>query len=190
MICKKVYGFAIIFLSGIAFGLAYRIGDPVDTIIWTRQNATDATTGQMPQFGIPSSAKIQLFGEHFSLGFEEGAHVLPWVDGRRTETLFVTFVYSRNAGVIHSVSSMPTYKEQGQAAPDKRTIIMFQWVQEEPVDTDAGLGVMFLAVLVVSILYLFEACGLSETTDENDPSFQVQPHHKHQSSHKWGVHDD
>lgn len=118
----------------------------------------------MPLFGISRTVKSEGISGRFSLAFDEGLHALPQVEGKNLETLVVTFLYSKSGnGVIHSVSAQTIYKS---SAPPAEIQIEYKWVEEEPVDIQSGATVMFLATLVVSVVFLFQACGL--TSDDED----------------------
>lgn len=140
------------------------MGDVVDTMIRTSEESTDVLTSQMPQFGISSSA---VFDESppegsFSLAFNEGMRPLPWMamydnKKRPLKEISVTFVYSRSGdGTIHAVSSETTYSD---AKGEGGFRVKYKWVQEEKVDLQSGMTVMFLGVCIVSIIVLLQSCN-------------------------------
>ena len=163
---------------------AYRVGDAVDTLVWTKADTADAMRSQMPQFGMTSSVSFHL-KDRFSLGFEEGLWALPWTEtktmrGEVLDKLLVKFVFS--GGVIHSVSSEPVYirKNKLDSAKSAKGVgvleIDYIWLEEEPVDIIMGASVMFLAALVTSIIFLVQGCGTAdpsgpESGNDNSASF-------------------
>jgi hypothetical protein len=151
-------------------GDSYRLGDAVDTLVWTKRDTADAMRAQMPQFGITSSVSFNL-RDRFSLGFEEGLWALPWTETKTTrghllDKLLVKFVYS--GGVIHSVSSEPIYIQMptttGSSIKRGALKIDYIWLEEEPVDIIMGASVMFLAALVASIIFLVQGCGIADSS--------------------------
>mmetsp|Transcript_13838 Transcript_13838/g.21808 ORF Transcript_13838/g.21808 Transcript_13838/m.21808 type:complete len:190 (-) Transcript_13838:12-581(-) len=160
---------------------AYRIGDAVDTIIWTTNTNHGAMRSQMPLFGIEKTATLQRPRTRFSLGFEEGLHALPWTGGDRLEKLIVTFVYSKNSGAIHSVSSQSIERKSGSVG--SQVEVEYNWVEEEPVDFHAGASVMFLATLIVSVIFLVRTC-IDHDEGESELSY-ADP-----ASSQWSVHKE
>ena len=163
----------LLLLAFLTKGNAYRVGDAVDTLVWTKADTADAMRAQMPQFGMTSSVSFHL-NDRFSLGFEEGLWALPWTEtktmrGEVLDKLLVKFVFS--GGVIHSVSSEPVYirkskMDSSNSAKRGGLQIDYIWLEEEPVDIIAGASVMFLAALVTSIIFLVQGCG---TADPSGP---------------------
>jgi hypothetical protein len=144
---------------------AYRVGEAVDTDIRMGSILTDALRSQMPMFGIPSTARFQ-FEEtipSFSLQFEDGLRGIPTVPLVNSKQqalgrLQVTFVYSKSgAGAIHTVISQAEYGSNLDSS--ESFLVDYQWIEEEQVQLTAGKGVMFLAVFVVSIVFLISLCG-------------------------------
>src|SRR5688572_589560 len=99
---------------------AYRIGDIVDTIMWSDAPSEDFTRSSMPRFGIPTTVQYPEMRRRFSLGFEEGLFAIPWIDVKTTrgevlDKLVVNFIYSKSGdGTIHSIYSETTYKNVGE----------------------------------------------------------------------------
>lgn len=90
---------------------------------------------------------------------------MPYVDGQALDVLRVIFVYSKSGeGRIHRVSSKAIWSDNKRSRLDKNVPIdvSFEWVEEEAVDLQAGSSVMFLTVLVVSILFLLQLCGVDD----------------------------
>lgn len=118
-----------------------------------------------PLFGVSRTIQLARLPERFSLSFEEGLHSLPYVDGQALDVLRVIFVYSKSGeGRIHRVSSKAIWSDNKRSRLDKNVPIdvSFEWVEEEAVDLQAGSSVMFLTVLVVSILFLLQLCGVDD----------------------------
>jgi hypothetical protein len=169
---------------------AYRVGDAVDTIVWTKAGAKDAMRSQMPLFGISNKINVPRFDGPFSFGFEEGLHSLPWMEAyeaRYVEKMVVTFIFSTSGvGAIHSVSSEPVMRSRvDKSDHPKEFQIEYKWVEEEPVDIQAGVGAMFLATLVLSIIFLLQACGLSDDGDKTSDTDYMDP-----NSQNWGRHGE
>lgn len=123
-----------------------------------------------PLFGSPRTVHLPRLPERFSLSFEEGLHSLPYVDGQSLEQLIVTFIYSKSGGGrIHSVTSKAIQQPHNNKFDKKKEIeVVFDWVEEAAVDLEAGTSVMFLAVLVVSILFLLQLCMMDHSDDDDD----------------------
>ena len=86
----------------------------------------------------------------------------------------MTFIYSRSGnGEIHSVRGKAIYMA-GKTAPkaDMNNIVKvhYNWIEEEAVDLNGGAFVVFLAVFVVSVFFLFDLCGLCDNGTDDDPS--------------------
>jgi hypothetical protein len=153
-------------------GNAYRVGDAVDTLVWTKDDTKDAMRAEMPIFGMTSSVNFPHLKQRFSLGFEEGLWALPWTDtktmrGQVLDKLLVKFVYS--GGVIHSVSSEPVYAKKAPVSTMKGGSLQIDyiWLEEEPVDIIMGASVMFLAALVASVIFLVQGCGIADPGPES-----------------------
>jgi hypothetical protein len=144
---------------------AYRVGDVVDTAMYTQAFPVDLLMANMPLFGLARKVKIPRTAQRFSLAFEEGLHSLPYLDGQRMETLKVTFIYSRSGeGRIHSVN----YQVLGSNRAINAKIpidVEFEWIEEEAVNLDAGLSVMFAATLVASVVFLIQLCSVGDNTN-------------------------
>ena len=154
---------------------AYRIGDVVDATMYTRSFPVELLMANMPLFGVPRTVKMPRVIERFSLSFEEGLHSLPYIDGQSLETLQVTFVYSRSGeGRIHAVTSNAIRSPKGRPLDQKVPIqVEFVWQEEEAVNLDAGVSVMFLATLIASIVFLVQLCGVTGGDDnDRDPGYR------------------
>lgn len=181
---------AVMLWNPIPCCLAYRVGDPIDTVVWTTLpggtvDRAEAMRAQMPSFGISNSASFPQLRDRFSLGFEEGLWGLPWTEvknlmGETLDTLTVTFVYSKSGGgAIHSVTSAPKFRSRGEEPSSSQLRIEYQWMEEEPVDIQSGSTLMFLATLISAVIFLTQACGLGddmgdaddEDHDDNDVHF-------------------
>ena len=151
------------------FADAYRVGDVVDADISTRSSLTiDLLMADQPLFGLSKTVHLPRLPERFSLSFEEGLHSIPYVDGQFLQQLLVTFVYSKSGGGrIHSVTSkaIQSTGSNRRFDPKKKIEVVFDWIEEENVDIEAGATVMFLAAFVVSILFLLQLCV---TEDDDD----------------------
>jgi hypothetical protein len=153
-----LYSVMLLALVSISSLEAYQIGDAVGiTIHSVTSGRNDATRAQIVTF--------PWFSDRFSLGFEEGFHALPWIDGKNLGKLRVTFIYSKSGGdgAIHSVSSEPIMQSKDQESSNRQIEIEYQWKEEERGDIQSGASAMFLATLVVSVIFLLQACGLTES---------------------------
>lgn len=161
---------------------AYRLGDAVDTDVSMDGFLWDALRSQMPKFGINSKVHFETKipddkrrYSTFSLLFEDGLRSIetrPFHNWRKEylERVIIDFSYSKSGtGVIHSVSSTAVYKPTPTNAGRFR--VEYEWQEEEAVRLTAGSAVMFLAVFLSSIVFLFQTCGLTddpESPDNND----------------------
>eukprot|EP00529_Nitzschia_sp_RCC80_P032185 CAMPEP_0113445502 /NCGR_PEP_ID=MMETSP0014_2-20120614/3220_1 /TAXON_ID=2857 /ORGANISM="Nitzschia sp." /LENGTH=220 /DNA_ID=CAMNT_0000336557 /DNA_START=268 /DNA_END=931 /DNA_ORIENTATION=- /assembly_acc=CAM_ASM_000159 len=155
---------------------AYRVGDLVDAVVSTRSMTNiELLLNSRPLFGVPKTIQLARLPERFSMHFEEGLHSLPYVDGQTLEALVVTFVYSKSGdGRIHSVTSKAIRTDAGSARmaatggrEEKKPIdVVFEWVEEEAVDLSSGTSIMFLAVMMVSIIYLIQLCSIDSDRDD------------------------
>mmetsp|Transcript_11615 Transcript_11615/g.19674 ORF Transcript_11615/g.19674 Transcript_11615/m.19674 type:complete len:197 (+) Transcript_11615:841-1431(+) len=142
----------------------YRVGDVVDTFIKTESKAEDVMRNQMPVFGASSKAVFNEMPQHFSLSFEEGLRPLPWVSttnnqGMKLSDLEITFVYSKSGdGVIHSISSKPNFGSQASGGFEVR----YHWVEEEEVDPQSGMTLMFLVTFLSCVVMLINSCAVVE----------------------------
>ena len=176
---------SVYFLSRVDSPYGYKVGDAVDTVVWYKSSANDATRAQMPLFGVSSQVEFPRYHGRFSLGFEEGLHALPYIDARNLESLVVKFVYSKSgSGQIHAVSSENVYQE-GKSS-ERQIKVEYQWLEEEPVDIQAGMTAMFLATFLVSIIFLLQACGLAD--DDEGLGNEADGMHGDRDQ-KWG-HDE
>jgi len=138
---------------------AYRVSDPIDTIVWTNQDIEDATRAQQPLFGIPTTVRFTRNGK-FSLGFVDGYHTLSWIDTRHLDKLIVSFVYSRDGGTIHSVFSKRVSGGTHENGSDLE--VDYEWIEEAPIDLEAGFTLMFISAFLVSIVSLSKFCRWSD----------------------------
>lgn len=161
---------------------AYRIGDTIDTEIWTPKDYAAGEyapkRGQMPVFGMDTTATFSGLPERFSISFEEGFRALPWMNGKDSrgaplEKVEVTFVYSTSGGgEIHSLASRPIYRTDNKKSNqrDGEISVEYKWIEEEAVDLDSGAFIMFLSVFIVSVFFLIDLCGLCDNgEDPSDP---------------------
>jgi hypothetical protein len=147
---------------------AYRVGDVVDTTVSTQSSISiDLLMANRPLFGTSRSVRLPRLPERFSFSFEEGLHTLPYFDGQSLDKLFVTFVYSKSGeGRIHSVTSRAVRSPKGVPYSEKQPIdVIFEWIEEEALDLDAGSSVMFLVTLLVSVIFLVQLCGAADEDD-------------------------
>jgi hypothetical protein len=154
------------------FADAYRVGDVVDADISTRSALTiDLLMANQPLFGLSKTVHLPRLPERFSLSFEEGLHSIPYVDGQFLQHLIVTFVYSKSGGGrIHSVTSKAVQSTGSSRRfdPKRKIEVVFDWIEEENVDIEAGATVMFLAAFIVSILFLLQLCMTTDGYDDED----------------------
>ena len=162
--------FILLVLVG-AFG--YRVGDDVDTeLSIDGLPPSDVLRSQMPYFGVDSTANFQIkpisyiFDRRMALSFLDGLWGLPttYLTNSRGEglvSILVTFVYSKSgSGVIHSVSSVPTYSSDGNDSYVVR--VDYKWVEEEDIYMNAGQAIMFMVTFLVGVFILIASCGLLE----------------------------
>lgn len=151
------------------FADAYRIGDTIDASVSTRSSKNvDMLIADQPLFGVTKTVRLPRLPERFSVSFEEGLYTIPYIDSVNTEKLFVTFVYSKSGtGKIHSVTSKAV-PFSGRSNRSERVEVVYDWVEEAAVDLDAGSIVMFLAVFVVSIVFLLQLCTIEQPEDYDD----------------------
>ena len=172
-----------------SFGLqvvdAYRMGDAVDTDVSMDGFLWDALRSQMPKFGINTKVHFDMdipdderTYRTFALLFEDGLRSIetrPYENSWRKEYLdriVIKFVYSKSGtGMIHSVSSTATYKPRSAQA--RRFRVEYEWQEEEAVRLTVGSVVMFLAVFLSSIVFLFQTCGLNGDDAGMDPMDDV-----------------
>mmetsp|Transcript_2064 Transcript_2064/g.5491 ORF Transcript_2064/g.5491 Transcript_2064/m.5491 type:complete len:210 (+) Transcript_2064:62-691(+) len=148
---------------------AYRIGDYVDAAVSTRSALViDLFMADRPQFGVSRTVHLPRLPERFSMSFEEGLHVLPYVEAQSLEQLIVTFVYSKSGGGrIHSVASKAIARSSRKFDKSRDIDVVFNWVEEAEVDLESGAAVMFIGALVVSVLFLLQLCTM-EFRDNED----------------------
>lgn len=141
---------------------AYYIGENIDTAIYSYSGKTEAGKALTPKFGIDSAVSFPNRGnEHFSIGFEEGFHRLPWFDLNDLGSIQVTFVFSTSGyGAIRTVSCEPVLKTSHDKYSGHQLDVNYIWVDENPVDPTSGAILMFLSTLVLSIALLVRICGL------------------------------
>jgi len=152
----------------------YYVGESVDTTIYVSSGdhrKIEANKAQNPKFGMDTSVYLPRTvhsNERFSLGFEEGYHQLSWVDPVNLGKLRVIFMYTKSGdGVIHSVSSEPMMKYLHEDYHRNQLEIEYVWVEEHPVDPQAGSIVMFLGTLILSIALALQTCGSSDDDDDD-----------------------
>ena len=186
---------------------AYRIGDAVDTDLVMDGFMWDALRSQMPKFGINTkvhfdmdladSADEDRRYRTFALLFEDGLRSVEtrpyektaWRGQAQTlERVLVKFVYSKSGtGMIHSVSSTAVYKTENAASSNnnnsRRFRVEYEWQEEEAVRLTVGSVVMFLAVFLSSIVFLFQTCGLNDG-DPVEIMEEDYHHHRTPSDHK------
>ncbi len=154
--------------SSLLFADAYRVGDTIDAAFTTRSSlAIDMLIANQPLFGVTKTIRMARLPERFSISFEDGLYTIPYVDASSTEKLVVTFVYSKSGtGRIHSVTSMAIQSSKRRKIDrSKEMEIVFDWVEEAEVDLEAGSIVMFLAVFIVSIMFLLQLCTIEQPDD-------------------------
>lgn len=155
-------------LLQVAIVTAYRVGDVVETAMYTREFPVDLLMANRPLFGVRRTVKIPRTVQRFSLAFEEGGmHSLPYLDGQMLERLTVSFIYSRSGdGRIHSVTYEAHRSKNGRAINAKVPIdVEFEWIEEEAVNLDAGMSVIFMATLVASIVFLIQLCSVGDNNN-------------------------
>lgn len=166
----KAFSYYLIVIL-IPFVQAYYVGESIFTTLIERTGKSEASKAQSPKFAEDSSAFVPRTKDRFSLAFEEGYHQLPWFDTLNLGKVRVTFVYSKSGdGVIHSVSSEPVMKNLHDEYSRQQLEVEYVWVEEHPVDPQAGSIVMFLATLVLSVLLVLKSCGISDMDEETTGS--------------------
>jgi hypothetical protein len=169
---------------------AYRMGDVVNTeISFTGQEPKDTLRSQMPRFGRPTRATVDLppdtsQPQTIGISFQEGLWGLPSlpVENSRHQVLFtalVTFVYdSSESGTIHAVHVKPSYREANQQDEEdqgKRSFrIRYKWVQETTAAVVAGQAIMYLLVFLATVFYLILACGVFSVGGDDDDEAGIQ----------------
>jgi hypothetical protein len=149
---------------------SYRVGDVVDTAMYTQAFPVELFMANMPLFGVSRRVKIPRVTQRFSIAFEEGLHSLPYLDGQMLQTLQVTFIYSRSGeGRIHSVQYETIRSQNGLALNAKIPIdVEFEWLEEDPVNLDTAFTVMFVATLVASMVFLLQLCSVGDSGGNNN----------------------
>ena len=153
------------------FADAYRVGDTIDAAFTTRSDmGIEMLIANQPSFGVTKTIRMARLPERFSISFEDGLYTIPYVDASSTEKLIVTFMYSKSGvGRIHSVTSKVIESAKKRRIDrSKQLEIVFDWVEEAEVDLAAGGIVMFLAVFVVSIMFLLQLCAIEQPDDDED----------------------
>jgi hypothetical protein len=171
---------------------AYRMGDAVDTDVSMDGFLWDALRSQMPKFGINTKVHFEMEipddsrrYSNFCLLFGDGLRSIetrPFHNWRKEylERVIIGFVYSKSGtGVIHSVSSTAVYKPTPTNAGRFR--VEYEWQEEEAVRLTVGSAVMFLAVFLSSIVFLFHTCGLTDGPESSDNDYD---HSSSYSDHK------
>lgn len=134
---------------------SYSIGEHIETSVFTITGGSEALGKQRPLFGINSVVTFprSRSNDRFSLSFAEGFHHLPWFDTSSLGRLRVTFVFSKSGdGVIHSVSSEPIMRVMHDDHSRHNIQIEYVWIEEQPVDFQSGLAVMFMATFLVVLV--------------------------------------
>lgn len=146
----------------LTFGVqSYKVGDTVDGIVWTGQDFTSMKRAQMPVFGISSKTNFER-KSLLSFGFEDGLHMLPWIDTKEVEQVIITFMFSKSGqGTIKSVSLQTS---RVQYSPDE-IIVEYQWVEEIPASLQEGNVAMLLGSLISCVAVLFHSCATSENEE-------------------------
>lgn len=186
---------------------AYCIGDAVDTDLVMDGFMWDALRSQMPKFGINTKVHFDMDladsadedprYRTFALLFEDGLRSVEtrpyektaWRGQTQTlERVLVKFVYSKSGtGMIHSVSSTAVYKAENAASSSnnsRRFRVEYEWQEEEAVRLTVGSVVMFLAVFLSSIVFLFQTCGLNDGDPIDALEEDYHHHHRTNSDHK------
>ena len=177
-------------LSSLPFAGAYRVGDAVDTDVSMDGFLWDALRSQMPKFGVNTKVYFDMDMPEddrqyrtSALLFEDGLRSLetrPYQNWKRDtlERITVKFVYSKSAavgggftGVIHSVSSTAEYQTNRMPSQLRRFRVEYEWYEEEAVRLAMGFVVMYLAVFVASIIFLFQTCGLTSDPPDTEHKY-------------------
>lgn len=166
----------------------YYNGESVDTIVYSQTGRSDSLKAQRPQFGRDSSARFDRRKiQKLSLGFEEGFHQISYIDTTNLGRIRVSFVYSKSgAGAIHSVSAEPVMKNTHEQYSSTEIEVDYIWVEEEPVDIQSGSVIMFAATLFVSIMFLLQACGLSD----GEGATSINPNDTDGATGSWNPHSE
>lgn len=138
---------------------AYKIGDTVDGVVWKGQDFNSMKRAEMPLFGQSSIATFERKGL-LSFGFEDGLHMLPWIDTKDSERLVITFVFSKSGhGAIESVSINAS---KGPSNSDD-IVVEYEWVEELPASPQEGIVAMLLGSLISCVVVLFHICATSDS---------------------------
>lgn len=158
-----------VFFLTLLIASAYFTGEHVDTMLHSTTGRSAALKAERPLFGLDSSVRIPRNNSRFSLSFEEGFHQLSWFDSTNLGKLRVSFIYSKSGeGAIHSVSSEPIMKSIHEQYSGRVLEIEYIWIEEAPIDLQSGAIVMLLGTLVLSLIFLFQACGLTNMDESVD----------------------
>ncbi len=147
---------------------SFYLGERVDTSVVSISGGSEVLNKQRPLFGIDSIVAFPRShsNDRFSLNFAEGYHQLSWFDTSSLGKLRVTFVYSKSGdGVIHSVSCEPVMRVMHDDFSRHSIHIEYVWIEEQPVDYQAGSVFMLLTTLCVLL-----TCGLTNHSVKNDES--------------------
>ena len=163
----------------------------MDGFLW------DALRSQMPKFGINTKVHFEMDMHDdgreyrtFALLFEDGLRSIetrPYQNRKREslDRVVIRFVYSKSGiGMIHSVSSTAVYKSNPPVA--RRFRVEYEWQEEEAVRLSVGSIVMYLAVFLSSIVFLFQTCGLNDEPDmdSTDNGYNDRPLSSGYADHK------
>lgn len=149
----------LVAIVSVACVQAYKIGDTVDGILWNGEDFNSMKRAQMPLFGQSSVATFERRKGSLSFGFEDGMHMVPWIETEDLERLVVTFVFSKSGqGAIESMSTSAT---RGQSSSDD-IVVEYQWVEEIPASPQEGACAMLLGSLIACVVAVFQVCATSE----------------------------
>lgn len=161
--------FYVIFLFELVS--SYSIGEHIETSVFTITGGSEVLSKQRPLFGINSIVTFprSRSNDSFSLSFAEGYHQLPWFDTSSLGKLRVTFVFSKSGdGVIHSVSSEPVMRVMHDDHSRHNIQIEYVWIEEQPIDFQSGLAVMFLATFFVVLVIQICRLGFDSGKQQGD----------------------
>lgn len=147
------------------FVSSYYLGEHVDVTLVSINGGNEVLDKQKPLFGIDSTATFprSRSNDRFSLSFAGGYHQLSWFDTSSLGKIRVTFVYSRSGdGTINSVSSEPVMRVMHDEYSTHNFEIEYAWIEEQPVDFDGGLFVMFLAIFLFLFGLAVQDCYLTD----------------------------
>lgn len=114
-----------------------------------------------------------------SMQFDEGFHHISTIDiynpsqrpsRKALDTLIIKFVYSASDGSIHSVQQEMRYRDSqsnggGLNTMPKSFNVEYVWIEEADVDLDSGVFTLLTAVLLITVLGMFDICCNSGSED-------------------------